>query len=200
MKKYILTLIFLLSMPLIAYGNSDMKLIEVHDGDTVTLSYKNGKKVKVRLFGIDAPELAQLYGDESKRHLYNLLKRKNISLKSNGKDTYNRLIATLYVNDKNINLQMIKDGYAWHYERYYKSDEYSEAQKNAKSNKLGLWKQDNPTEPWVFRNGKRDNEHANNKPLFKSPIKGIVICFNPDTFHLSIKTDFCPRGYITVMK
>ena len=41
-------IVFIL-FPLFAYGNSDMKLIEVHDGDTVTLSYKNGKKVKVKI-------------------------------------------------------------------------------------------------------------------------------------------------------
>lgn len=199
MKHFFIIIVFIL-FPLFAYSNSDMKLIEVHDGDTVTLSYKNGKKIKVRLFGIDAPELAQLYGEASKKHLYSLLVKKNIEMKKEDKDTYNRIVATIYVDGNNINLQMIKDGYAWHYVRYYKSNEYRKAQEQARKNKLGLWKQDNPLEPWAYRNDKKDNEHANNKPIFRSPIKGIVLCFNPDNFNFALRSDFCPRGYITIMK
>lgn len=195
--KFFCVILYIL-IPVITYAN--MTLIKVHDGDTITLADKYGKEIKLRLYGIDAPELAQLYGNEAKSYLQHILSNNNITFKEKHKDTYGRTVATVFVENNNINLEMVKAGYAWHYDRYNKSNVYAKAQQYAKENKLGLWQQENPIEPSQYRKGKKNNEHSNNKPLFKSPIKGIVICFSFENFDLTIKKDFCPKDYITIIK
>lgn len=182
------------------FADTKARLLEVHDGDTITALYKSGKKYRIRLYGIDAPELSQPYGHASKNHLTLLLAGKNITIRSEGGDTYGRKLATIFVNEKNINFQMVKDGYAWHYKRYYKSEKMEKAQEYAKKNTLGLWKQKNPKEPWAYRREAKGYENANNKPLIKSPIKGVVICFDPERYKISIGTENCHKGSITVVK
>ena len=65
----ILTLILLLPLSLFAFP---VKVVKISDGDTITVL--NGKEqTKVRLYGIDAPELKQPYGKKSKQFLANLI-------------------------------------------------------------------------------------------------------------------------------
>lgn len=185
----------------LSHAKQSVNLVKVNDGDTITVTYKNSKKqVKVRLYGIDAPELAQPYGQESRKHLHSLLSGGNIVIKDEGTDTYGRVLGTLYINQTNINLQMVKDGYAWHYKQYSKSKNLEKAQKYAQENNFGLWQEKNPQEPWLYRQKSRNTEYANNKPLIKSPIEGLVVCFNPTNYKIDIRSDNCPKGQITIMK
>lgn len=59
----------------------DAKVIKVSDGDTIT-ALQGKQQIKIRLFGIDAPELKQLYGKKSKRFLSNLITRKIAEVKN----------------------------------------------------------------------------------------------------------------------
>ncbi len=61
------------------------------------------------------------------------------------------MIATLYGNNKNLNYEMIKAGFAWHYKHYNKSKKYAEAERKARKQKLGLWKDSNAQPPWEYR-------------------------------------------------
>lgn len=126
----------------------------VYDGDTVTLTSEK-TKTKIRLYGIDAPEIAQPYGKESRNHLRKKILYKNVEVKVNGKDRYKRTIGTIFLDGENINLWMIKSGFAWHYKQYCKDKVFAIAERNAKNKKIEMWKTDNLQRPDLFRKDKR---------------------------------------------
>lgn len=130
------------------------KVVFVADGDTLTMQAANGTKEKVRLQGIDAPERDQNYGSDSGKTLEKLVKGKNITVKQEGIDDYGRVLGTVYLNGKNINLEMVKRGGAWHYKHYAPDNEaLAQAEQSARKAQLGLWQEENPTAPWDFRHG-----------------------------------------------
>ena len=144
------------------------KVQRVVDGDTVHVIDKAGKKFKVRLTGIDAPEKNQPYGLAATYKLTEILINKLVLLKSkpnNGKpytiDRYKRVLAKIILDGRDINLSQVLRGYAWHFKRYQKQQSpsdrelYSEAEIDAKKNKLGLWGEKNPIAPWKWRKIKK---------------------------------------------
>ena len=144
------------------------KVQRVVDGDTVHVIDKAGKKFKVRLTGIDAPEKNQPYGLAATYKLTEILINKLVLLKSkpnNGKpytiDRYKRVLAKIILDGRDINLLQVLRGYAWHFKRYQKQQSpsdrelYSEAEIDAKKNELGLWEEKNPIAPWKWRKIKK---------------------------------------------
>ena len=124
------------------------KVVSIHDGDTITM-LQNKTQIKVRLFGIDAPELKQPYGKKSKQFLANLIAREVVEVDENGKDRYKRTLGIIYYKGQDINAQMVLNGYAWAYVKY--SRIYVDQEKTARENKRGLWQSSNPTPPWEWR-------------------------------------------------
>ena len=64
------------------------------------------------------------------------------------------MVGIVYLDSRNINVEMVKEGYAWAYKEYLKSpyaSEFLDAEKEARDKRLGLWKQANPQPPWEFR-------------------------------------------------
>lgn len=124
------------------------KVVSIHDGDTITI-LQNKTQIKVRLFGIDAPELKQPYGKKSKQFLANLIAGEVVEVDENGKDRYKRMIGTIYLNGADINAQMVANGYAWAYRKF--SKKYTAQESQAKKQGLGLWRDKEPTPPWERR-------------------------------------------------
>ena len=144
------------------------KVQRVVDGDTIHVVNKTGKKFKVRLTGIDAPEQNQPYGLASTYHLKELLLNKFVLLESKPKkgkpysvDRYKRVLAKIVLDGRDINLAQVSSGYAWHFKRYQKQQSsldrksYSKAELNAKKNELGLWGEKKPIAPWKWRKIKK---------------------------------------------
>ena len=136
----------------------------IYDGDTLRV-VRGSEELKIRFCGIDAPEKKQSLGIESRDHLRSLVDISNgeILLIPIEQDRYDRTVAELYVKDSddtaiNLNVQMVRDGYAWHYERYSGNcpirNEFAIAQEMAQSEGLGIWK-GNPTPPWDWRKSNR---------------------------------------------
>lgn len=125
-------------------------VIAISDGDTITI-LKDKEKVKVRLAEIDCPEKKQPFGPTAKLVLTNKIDHKNVKVVYSKRDGYGRIIGKVYLNGRYINKEMIQEGLAWHYTEYSKSDELELAQNIAKKNKIGLWKDKNPTPPWEYR-------------------------------------------------
>ena len=94
------------------------KIIHISDGDTVHLLTDNKEKIKIRLNDIDAPESKQAFGNKSKENLKNYIYQKNVVVEYKNKDKYKRVLGTIYYQNRDINLQQIKDGYAWVYKKY----------------------------------------------------------------------------------
>ena len=95
----------------------------VIDADTVVLKSDQGINYKIRLLGIDAPEINQVYGKEATRYLSNKVLGKNLKVLGKNKDRYHRLLGKLILNGNDINLDLVKNGMAWHYKLYKKSQE-----------------------------------------------------------------------------
>ncbi|EAH5999069.1 thermonuclease family protein, partial [Campylobacter coli] len=128
------------------------QVIRVIDGDTIEIS-TNNKTSKIRFFGIDAPELKQNFGKQSKAALEKILKDKEVYIFSKNKDNYGRIVAIVKLKDVDINQFLVSQGYAWA-DTYY-TNAYIKEQEKAQKNKLGLWKDDNPIEPYKWRKQNR---------------------------------------------
>jgi micrococcal nuclease len=130
--------------------HEEVPVITVHDGDTVSVIINN-KKEKVRLIGIDAPEMGQRpWGEEAKRYLESILQNSKwkvrVEFDVEKTDQYGRVLAYIWTSDKGlINLMMIKSGYAMLYTvppnvKY--AEEFRKAQAEARKKRLGMWSED----------------------------------------------------------
>jgi endonuclease YncB( thermonuclease family) len=139
---------------------------KVKDGDTVVISPVDAgrKSFTCRLYGIDTPETSkrgkqgQAYGKEAEHELRNLIYGYRVDVSLPGDKTYNREVCIIRKDGVDINLEMVKRGYAWAYRQYLKrphASDYIEAEKEARKKGLGLWKQSNPLPPWEFRKRSR---------------------------------------------
>ena len=109
-----------------------------------------------RLSGIDAPELGQDFGKRSKQALADKVADKQVTVETHGKDRYGRTLGTIYVGERNINLEMVAEGMAWWHKRYAPKDAALEkAESAARAGKLGLWA-GKPIEPWEWRKQEKE--------------------------------------------
>ncbi|MDJ0595968.1 MAG: thermonuclease family protein [Pleurocapsa sp. MO_226.B13] len=132
----------------------------IYDGDTLR-ARRGEEELKIRFCGIDAPEVRMPMGIEARDHLRSLVDIGNgeLLLLPIEQDRYGRTVAEVYVKDSrstaiNLNVQMVRDGYAWHYERYSGNcpirGELASAQELAQKEGLGIWN-GSPQPPWEFR-------------------------------------------------
>lgn len=130
------------------------RVITVHDGDTLTLRTDDGREVKVRFFGIDAPEMAQDWGRPAKRLLASLTERKMVRVEQYDRDQYGRVVGRVFVEDRPVDQELVAAGRVWVYERYCSAphcDQLRAEQNTARQKKLGLWEDTDPEPPWVWR-------------------------------------------------
>jgi len=146
----IILLFILLITPSILFAGQ-FKVIGVYDGDSLT-AIGHDIKIKVRLVGIDSPELkrgkhkpGQPFGQKAKKFLARLVLNKQVFIKGYGLDYHNRILAVVYVDKKNINLEMIKAGLSEAYRgkpaHGFDPSPYRTAEAQAKSQKRGMWSQ-----------------------------------------------------------
>ena len=139
--------LFILLLPLFLFALSG-QVVKISDGDTITILTQEKQQVKVRLYGIDAPEKKQPYGQKSKQFLSNLIAGRSVEIQEKGKDRYKRVLGIVYLDGRDINEQMVLNGYAWAYVKYSKI--YASQELKARSQNLGLWR-DKPIPPWEWR-------------------------------------------------
>lgn len=148
----ILFLAFLTQSWFSSQSNEFLRVIGIKDGDTVVLLTAAKTEITVRLSEIDAPERKQAFGTVSRTFLSDLIFGKEVKLEKLGKDRYGRTLGFIYLrNGTNVNLEMVKNGMSWQYEKYSKSAVLKKAQASAKSMKAGLWRDPYPVAPWEFR-------------------------------------------------
>ena len=131
------------------------KVIKIADGDTLTLLTDSNKKIKIRLAGIDTPERKQSFGDTAKNALAKLVFHKKILIETQTKDRYGRTIGVVFLNNKNVNNELVRQGMAWVYKKYTDNKILYELEAQAKTRRIGLWADANPIAPWDWRRGKR---------------------------------------------
>jgi endonuclease YncB( thermonuclease family) len=127
------------------------RVVRVADGDTITVLTAGNMQEKIRFHGIDAPEKGQAFGQKSKRRLSDYVFGKDVTVTWKSKDKYGRILGTVWLGSTDINLQMLRDGYAWHYKRFDSNPTYAAAELEARQNRRGLWSDPNPIPPEQFR-------------------------------------------------
>lgn len=145
-------LLFLFIPFLLFSQNQTYKVIKVKDGDTVCL-LMNGKEQVIRLAHIDCPEKRQAFGTKAKQIASDLCFGKFVKLKSDfKKDRNKRIIGEIILpNGRNLNKELVRKGFAWHYKKYSKDDSYQKLEQKARFSKIGLWADKKPIAPWEFR-------------------------------------------------
>lgn len=132
-------------------------VIGIMDGDTITLLDDKDASFQVRLKGIDAPERRQAFGDASRVHLARLVAGKTVTIEWQKHDRNGRIVGKILLDGRDICLEQIKAGLAWHYKEF--EDEQNEAERNlyteaelsARSQRLRLWSEPSQIPPWDFR-------------------------------------------------
>ena len=139
-----------------------VKIRRVVDGDTLEVQYgglfglMRRRPFRVRLYAIDAPELAQPYGKEAREHLRALVRRGGIRMELTGTDRYGRRVALLYRSRRrkeSINLMMVRDGMAHWYQRYGGRElGFDRAEAAARAERRGIWRgRGGAQRPWEYR-------------------------------------------------
>jgi len=150
------TLLMLILFVLVSVDDSfKAKVIGVTSGDSIVLLLDNNTQLKVRLEGIDCPELQQEYGDSAKLATVVLCFKKRVRVEKVGVDGYGRTLAYVYVDTLCLNKELIRLGLAWHYAEFNDNAELAQLEVDARANKVGLWKQTDPVSPWDFRHKKK---------------------------------------------
>ena len=159
MSKYLLFISLTLSTiasPQLAQAQTLLcKVVNVSDGDTINCLDKDKTQHRVRLSEIDAPERKQAFGQKARNYLRDLVIHKNVQIRVDGRDRYKRVLGTVYINQRNINLEMVQSGYAWAYVRYLKDPAYTKAEAQARRHKRGIWAEGNAIYPEDFRRHNR---------------------------------------------
>ena len=141
------------------------RVVRIADGDTITLLDSINTQHRIRLQGIDAPESHQDFGAQSKKSLSDMIFDQKVTAMCDKTDQYGRQVCKIVFDGRDINLEQIKAGMAWHYKNYEREQSpadrelYARAEEEAPSARRGLWIDANPTEPSEFRlEEKRERE------------------------------------------
>src|SRR6476646_5303985 len=97
-----MTALFLVLVYLISADTLTGRVVRIADGDTVTVLV-SGNQVRVRLFGIDAPERGQDYSRKSREALAELVFGKDVRVVVYGKDRYGRTVGDVYIGGTLVN-------------------------------------------------------------------------------------------------
>lgn len=138
--------------------SANAEVTRVSDGDTITVRFlDSGDQEKVRLATIDAPENGQPFSAQSKKSLSDLVMGKRVRVEEIDRDRYGRIVAEVFAEGLNVNLEQIRRGYAWHFKQYQgqQSEEmrnrYARTEESARQARNGLWRMPNPEPPWEWR-------------------------------------------------
>jgi endonuclease YncB( thermonuclease family) len=131
------------------------KVVRIADGDTLTILEGPNAQHRIRLFGIDAPAKGQAFGTKAQRALADKVFSKTIRVEVVQIDRYGREVGRIYLGDRFINAEMVRDGFAWRYPQFDLAREFSRLETDAREHKRGLWADAHPVPPWEFRREKR---------------------------------------------
>lgn len=141
------------------------KVVHIADGDTLTVLDNEKVQHKIRLHGIDAPEKAQAFGTKAKEALAEKVHEKTVRIVWKEKDQYGRIVGDIHLGDRNINLEMVREGWAWWYRTYApKSKALEVAEAEARKEHRGLWHDNNPEPPWEYRKQEREAKNSGRNP------------------------------------
>jgi len=148
--SWVLWGVLLAAAPACAAQQFSGRVLSVEDGDTVRVQRGAGD-VRIRIFGIDAPEANQPYGAEAREQARRLLLDRTVVVLMKDVDQYGRLVAALSVDGRDVGTALISAGAAWNYAQFSQDERFAILESQAREARLGLWALPDPTPPWLFR-------------------------------------------------
>lgn len=149
-------------------------VVHITDGDTLRIrpigSNSQADSLRVRIEGIDAPEICQQYGIKSAAALKKLLVLKQVTIASKRFDDYGREVAKISFNNVDVGGWMVKNGHAWSYHYKFSNGPYGAEEKVAAREKLGLFADTSAVNPKIFR-----REHGSCYPAKNNVTKNHAI-------------------------
>ena len=159
MIRWAAVLVLLCLLPVAHAAPWMARVVSVHDGDTVTV-LRNRQSIKIRLQAVDAPELDQPFGKQSRRALSALCFDRIARVYPESMDKYGRTLARLECNGIEANAEQLRRGWAWFYAQYSNDSELQSLETEARNARLGLWAYSHPQPPWEFRHGESESRQA----------------------------------------
>lgn len=168
------TLLTVATLVLLMYSNAFAgRIVEgivkaVYDGDTLLLATREDSRLKVRLYGIDAPETrkpdiaGQPFGAIAKRTLMYKVIGRQVTAEIIDIDLHKRVVAVIRYAGRDINREMVSEGMAWAYRQYLQGEyasEYIRVENRARSHRAGFWRDASPQPPWDFRRSAGTGKH-----------------------------------------
>jgi len=139
-----------------SFGGSHFpaRVVAVADGDTITVEpIQGGDRVRVRLQGIDAPEINQPYGQAARAFVSEAVLYKEVHLASERNDRYGRIVAVVEVPGAGVLQELLLEaGLAWVWPQFCRDcGEWKALEEAARGQGLGLWADESPVPPWEWR-------------------------------------------------
>jgi endonuclease YncB( thermonuclease family) len=160
MRQAVLSLLLAFLCVAVVYGQRPGNLagtvVNVADGDTISIVDKRKIVHLIRLSGIDAPEKGQKYSEQAQQYLSSLIYGKDVTVEGKSYDRFGRLRGKVLLKGRDINLEMVIAGFAWHYnEVAWDQTErdrqlYEAAEVMARKSKFSIWTDAKPIPPWDF--------------------------------------------------
>src|SRR5437773_4262834 len=139
-----------LALLFLAPDSFSARCVGVTDGDTIVV-LRDHSSIKVRLEGIDCPERGQDFGQKAKQFTSGLVFGKTVEIRPVGEDRYGRTVARVVVDGKDVSMELLKAGLAWHFKKYNKDQHLAELEGQARKDRVGLWSVPNAVPPWAYR-------------------------------------------------
>ena len=135
-------------------------VVGISDGDTLTLLVNDaGQRAqkRVRLTEIDTPERAQPWGARARQALADKVFRRDVRVAATGEDRYGRVLGRIYLGERDVNRELVREGHAWVYRRYSSDIWLLDDERRAREAQLGLWSLPRAQQvpPWEWRRGRR---------------------------------------------
>lgn len=143
------------------------EVMNVITGDTIYIRDDHNEYRRVQCAGIAAPECEQSHGMASREHLCSFVCSERVAVKFSGFDEHGRVVGKILINERDICLEQIDAGFAWHYDAHERAQlvedhgRYAKAAHRARDEKRGLWQDRNPVSPWKFRQWLREDKMPN---------------------------------------
>jgi micrococcal nuclease len=140
------------SSPAVTRGESlTGRVTHVVDGDTFDVILTTREAMRVRLEGIDCPERGQPFSQAARNFTRESVLDQVVTLRVVDVDRFGRLVARAIVDGKDVSVELLKAGLAWHFTTYSSDKRLAAAEQQARAARRGLWAHPDPTPPWVAR-------------------------------------------------
>jgi endonuclease YncB( thermonuclease family) len=160
------------------------KIVTIADGDSLTLLANGNEQIRIRLAEIDTPERSQPFATRAQEVLSELVFGKQVRAEVQDTDRYGRRVARLYMDELDVNAELVRRGAAWVHPKYVKDDTLFGLEKEARDARRGLWAlpETQHVPPWEWRLRK-----AEQAPGAERKVEEMVLYKRIEEMHLMLQ-------------